>query len=134
MTTTTSTSGRSSLLYAAILLLFFAGGYTIHAQNVAISDVSWAPDGSALLDLYTNAGAGQYKGLLIPRVSLTSTTDMATMHQPTANALLVFNTNTLMTNGWVGFWWWNSASSKWDALLNAQTPGAGLHSGCAAVT
>jgi len=47
------------------------------------------PDKSSQLDVVAND-----KGILIPRVSLTSTTDAVTITNGNVNSLLVFNTNT----------------------------------------
>jgi hypothetical protein len=44
--------------------------------------------------------------MLIPRVSLTSTSDVTTIANP-ATSLLVYNTNAGMSNGSVGFYYWN---------------------------
>lgn len=59
------------------------------AGNVGIG--TSVPDSSALLDL--NASN---KGLLLPRVSLTSTTDASTVPSP-AKGLMVYNNNTAMS-------------------------------------
>ena len=57
------------------------------AQNVGINTTGATPDASAALDIdYPD------KGLLIPRVALTSTTDVITIPTP-ATSLLVYNTN-----------------------------------------
>lgn len=53
------------------IIIFFA--YQAHAQNVGISSTGSTPDNSAGLDVDFNN-----KGILIPRVSLTSTTDNTT--------------------------------------------------------
>ena len=58
------------------------------AQNIGINPTGAAPDNSAGLDVnFTN------KGLLIPRVALTSALDNVTIPSP-ANSLLVYNTGT----------------------------------------
>jgi hypothetical protein len=51
------------------------------------------------------------KGLLIPRVSLQSNVDITTIPSP-ATSLLVYNSNANMTNGGVGFYFWNG--SEWQ--------------------
>lgn len=55
------------------------------------------------------------KGVLLPRVALTSTIDVVTVAAP-ANALTVFNTNTT-TSGTndvsPGYYYWSSADSRW---------------------
>jgi len=63
----------------------------VNSQNVAINTTGNAPDVSAMLDVVSSS-----KGLLLPRVSLTSTTDAATIVSP-ATSLLVYNTNAGLT-------------------------------------
>ncbi|MEW6773463.1 MAG: hypothetical protein AB1304_05635 [Bacteroidota bacterium] len=59
-----------------------------NAQNIGINPTGSAPNNSAGLDVdFTN------KGLLIPRVALTSASDAATIPSP-ATSLLVYNTGT----------------------------------------
>ncbi|MBI2281539.1 MAG: hypothetical protein HYU68_12755 [Bacteroidetes bacterium] len=87
------------------------------SQNVGINSTGALPDNSAGLDIdYTN------KGLLVPRVSLTSTTDVVTIPAP-ATSLLVYNTNAAMTGGAVGYWYYDGAA--WVQALGPQGP-AGL--------
>ena len=84
------------------------------AQNVGINTTGATPDASAALDIdYTD------KGLLIPRVALTSTTDVLTIPAP-ATSLLVYNTNPAMTGGAVGFWYWDGA--QWVQALGPTGP------------
>lgn len=60
----------------------------LRSQNIGINATGMIPDPSAGLDVdFTN------KGLLIPRVGLTSSTDAATIPSP-ATSLLVYNTGT----------------------------------------
>lgn len=73
------------LLFAFILLIGFQS--KVQAQNVAINTTGNDPDESAMLDIVNSS-----KGLLIPRVSLSSTTDAVTISSP-ATSLLVYNTN-----------------------------------------
>ena len=74
--------------------LFWGGsGGKVFSQNIGINTTGATAAASALLDVSsTNAG------VLIPRVSLTSTTDVTTIASP-ANYLTVYNTNAAMTNG-----------------------------------
>lgn len=73
------------------MFLSFAVMSRSSAQNVAINTNGADPDESAMLDIVNSS-----KGLLIPRVSLSSTTDAATITNP-ATSLLVFNTNASIT-------------------------------------
>ena len=84
------------------------------AQNVGINTTGATPDASAALDIdYTD------KGLLIPRVALTSTTDVVTIPAP-ATSLLVYNTNAAMTGGAIGFWYWDG--TVWVQALGPTGP------------
>jgi len=98
-----------------IIALSFASftvvGFT---QNVGINTTGALPNASAGLDVdFTN------KGLLVPRVALTSTNDVATIPAP-ATSLLVYNTNTAMTGGAIGYWYWDGAA--WVQALGPQGP------------
>ncbi|MBI4931180.1 MAG: collagen-like protein [Bacteroidetes bacterium] len=84
------------------------------SQNVGINLTGATPNSSAGLDVdFTN------KGLLIPRVSLTSTTDVITIPSP-ATSLLVYNTNAAMTGGGVGYWYWDG--TKWVQAIGPTGP------------
>lgn len=74
------------------------------AQNVGINTTGASPDATAMLDVVSTN-----KGVLIPRVSLLSTTDVATISSPTTS-LLVYNTNASMTNGALGYYYYNGTS------------------------
>ena len=82
--------------------------------GVAINTSGAAADNSALLDINSST-----KGLLIPRVGLTSINDITTIPSP-ALSLLVYNTNVSMTGGAVGFWYFNGA--VWVQALGPQGP------------
>lgn len=89
-----------------IILIWFS--QSLFAQSVGINTNN--PDPSASLEV-----AGTNKGLLIPRISLQSLTDKATIPNP-ATALLVYNTNAGL--GKVGFYY-NSGSANspaWSLL------------------
>ncbi len=87
------------------MLLIFAISLLFHkqnsAQNLSINTTGALPDSSAMLDIVS-----ANKGLLIPRVSLTGINDNITITNP-AISLLVYNTNSSMTGGGLGFWYWN---------------------------
>ncbi|HMT73171.1 MAG TPA: hypothetical protein PKA77_03830 [Chitinophagaceae bacterium] len=85
---------RIQLLFLAIT--FFCTSFSINsiAQNVAINTDGSTPDESAMLDIVNSA-----KGLLIPRVSLTSTTDATTITTP-ATSLLIYNTNAFISGAY----------------------------------
>ena len=87
-----------------IVLISLLMGNILRAQNVGIGASTFTPDASAGLEIqFTN------KGLLIPRVALTSTSSASPITSP-ATSLLVYNT---ATAGDVtpGFYYWNG--SQW---------------------
>lgn len=97
-------------------LIFSAMSYYITAQNVGINSSGALPDPSAGLDVnYPN------KGVLIPRVNLTSITDAITV-PGAANSLLVYNTNSTITGGCgTGYYYWNG--TQWICLLSGTGSG-----------
>jgi trimeric autotransporter adhesin len=103
---------------AAIVLILLVGVFGATAQNIGIGTAT--PDASALLDL-----SAINKGLLIPRVALTSLTDAVTITAP-ATGLLVYNTNGAVPGG-AGFYY-NSGkgSAVWVKLLSGSGSGWGL--------
>ena len=87
------------------------------AQNVGISDVAITPDASSILEMRATN-----KGMLAPRVALTSITSASPITSP-ANSLLVYNTATAGTapnNVTPGFYYWDSATSRWVKLLSGE--------------
>ncbi len=82
------------------------------AQSIAINTDGSQPSASAMLDI-KNAN----KGLLIPRISLVSETDVSTIASP-ITSLLVFNNNGALPDG-QGFYFWNG--SKWSKLATTNT-------------
>lgn len=97
----------------------------LRSQNVGINATGSTPNASAGLDIdFTN------KGLLIPRVSLISITDIVTIPSP-AISLLVYNTNLTITGGsGTGYYYfdgtnWQKLSTTtgqyWTILGNANT-------------
>ena len=89
------------------------------AQNVGVGTNT--PNASAQLDV-----TASNKGLLVPRVSLTSLTDVTTIPTP-ATGLLVFNTNAAVTGG-TGFYY-NSGTTAAASWLRFQTGAGGTGSG-----
>lgn len=106
---------KFTLIVAFLLVLSFANAQT---GNVGIGTST--PDASTILDIKSTN-----KGLLIPRVALTSTTDATTIASPEVS-LLVYNTATLGTypNNVVPGYYYNSgtkASPKWTRVANQNT-------------
>lgn len=98
---------------------------TVLCQNVGINSTGAAPNTSSMLDI-----SATNKGLLIPRVSLLTTADVATISAP-ATSLLVYNINASISgigaNG-VGFYYFDG--SKWVKLIsNTNTSTAWLTTG-----
>lgn len=82
----------------------------VFAQNVGIGTNT--PDASAKLDV-----SSTNSGMLVPRVSLISITDVATVPSPTVS-LLLYNINAGITGGsGVGFYTWNG--SAWVKLITS---------------
>lgn len=104
-----------------IITLF--SGFFSFAQNVGINATGAVPNASAMLDVdATN------KGILIPRVALTGTTDVTTV-PGAANWLTVFNTANV-SNVTTGLYYWNGTVwvkvgsgpvTDWQILGNAGT-------------
>lgn len=90
---------RTILLFTTILI------FSLSQAQVAINSNGANPNASAMLDI-----SSSNKGLLIPRVYLSSLVDDATIPSP-ATSLLVYNTNANLAKG-VGFYY------------NAGTPGS----------
>lgn len=95
------TNVKPFLLFT-ILTIF---SISLIAQNVGVNSTGAAPNSSAMLDIVS-----ANKGLLIPRVALTITTDAVTIPTP-ATSLLVYNTNVAMTNGQGIGYYYNSGTS-----------------------
>lgn len=100
--------------YLPLFILVFFTVTNLSAQNVGINATGVTPDASAGLDVnFTD------KGVLVPRVQLTSTLVAAPVVSP-ADALLVYNTQTI-SDVIPGFYYWNTAGNKW-IQLGAQGP------------
>ncbi|MBK8495514.1 MAG: hypothetical protein WAR78_00310 [Ferruginibacter sp.] len=105
-------TNRHLLKITVSFLLTLLAYHTAVSQNVAINSTGNMPDSSAILDI-TSSG----KGLLIPRVSLSTSADLSTIVAP-ATSLLVYNTNaeiTGITADGVGYYFnaGNSTSPSW---------------------
>ena len=94
--TSTATILLTSMLYAQ-------GG-------VGINNTGTAPNSSAMLDVESSS-----KGLLVPRIALTSTTDATTITNGNVNSLLVYNTATI-SDVLPGYYYWNATNNVWKTL------------------
>lgn len=99
---------RNALLAVGISLL---PATICFSQGVGINTSGSAADNSALLDV-----SGTDKGVLIPRIALTSVTDVTTIQNP-AVSLLVYNNGAGGLNP-AGFYYWDG--SQWK---NISLPG-----------
>ncbi len=97
------------LLITCFLLCSF---FVYSQQGVSVNNSGVSADPSAMLDVSSTS-----KGLLIPRVSLTSINDITTILNP-AVSLLVYNTNASMVGGAVGFWYFDG--TIWVQALGPQ--------------
>jgi len=107
---------KTKIIFLVILSIFTIFLSPLYAQ-IAINTTGNAPDGSAALDIDWNG-----KGLLIPRVSLSSNSDGTTISSP-ATSLLVYNTNASMTGGQGVGYYYNAgtpASPNWVKFLSGK--------------
>lgn len=94
------------------LLLLFGIFLSINSFSQVSIGVS-TPNTSANLDITANDINGNKRGLLIPRLSLLSTTDASTINTGNVNSLLVFNDAT-QTDVTPGFYYWYV--NKWERV------------------
>lgn len=102
-----------SLKNNLFLVLIFLLSSNVFSQSAGINTTGAAPNASALLDI--DATPNNNKGLLIPRVPLTATTNNAPIGAGIVNSLLVFNTATV-NDVYPGYYYWDGA--KWVRLVD----------------
>ncbi|WP_430614899.1 hypothetical protein [Flavobacterium sp. JP2137] len=95
---------KKRLLSVAFLVGAIATGYS----QVGIG--TQTPSESAQLDVVSSN-----KGILIPRIALTSKTDATTITAGNVNSLMVYNTNTAVGEG---YYYW--MTDKWLKVINSQ--------------
>ena len=93
-------------------VVFFLINLNIIYSQVGIGTTS--PNSSTILEVVATD-----KGVLLPRVTLTGTTDTSTIGSP-ANSLLIYNTASV-SDVTPGFYHWNSTLSRWVRLLDSQS-------------
>lgn len=71
------------------------------------------PDRSSAIEIKSTN-----KGLLIPRIALTSETDQTTINNP-ANSLLIYNTS-IASGLNAGYYYWNAITTKWIPFVDTQ--------------
>ncbi len=100
-------------IFTVFLIIFF--GEIIIAQNVGISETPITPDASSILEVQSTD-----KGVLLPRVALTGSTDNTSITAP-VNSLLIYNTASSGTSPnevTPGYYYWSSTNSKWLRLCS----------------
>jgi|GEM_PF-2210943 len=102
---TTKTKKIIGLMMAIALTI---SGNLTNAQNVGINGTGNTPDPSAMLDIESSN-----KGLLVPRITLTGTSDVATISSP-STSLLIFNTASI-SDVTPGYYYWGG--TKWERIL-----------------
>lgn len=98
--------------FAGLIISLLIVQQPLQAQNVGINATGAIPDASAILDI-----SSADKGLLIPRVALSSTTSNAPVGAGIATGLMVYNTATAgvsPNNVLPGFYYWEG--TKWIAF------------------
>ena len=111
--------------FLSIIIIYTIISAQVFAQNLGIGPDTFDPDASAGVEMrFTN------KGLLIPRVTLTSTSSPSPITSP-ANSLLIYNTVTT-DDVTPGYYYWTG--SKWMRLLAIDDKPAWLLSGNAGTT
>ncbi len=93
-----------------ITLLFLITIGTTYAQ---VGVGTPLPDNSSQLDVVSNS-----KGVLIPRISLTNSTDATTITNGNVVSLLVYNTNTVVGDIAPGYHYWDGA--KWQRIVSQE--------------
>lgn len=88
---------------------------TTFSQNIGVNGTGATPDESAILDV-----DAPDKGILVPRVSLTDTSDVTTILSP-ETSLVVYNDNASMTGG-VGEGFYSYDGARWVPLVQAAIP------------
>lgn len=89
--------------------LFFLPALKTDAQSLAVNTTGATANASSILDV-----SSSNKGVLIPRVALTGTTDVTTIASP-ASSLLIYNTATV-SNVTPGYYYWNG--SAWTKFVS----------------
>ena len=99
---------KKTLVILIVALFFIQESY---AQNVGINSTGNIPDPSAMLDIVSSD-----KGLLIPRVALTGTSDATTITNGNVTSLLVYNTATAgvaPNDVTPGYYYWDGVGNEW---------------------
>lgn len=101
----------------AIIISSLALSMNINAQNIGVNTTGALPNTSAMLDV--DASPTNNRGVLIPRVALTTRTAYAPITGAGVTSLLVYNIATAgayPNNVTPGFYYWDGAA--WQRLMN----------------
>ena len=120
MTYRSNSLTRLALRVLLLILILFVSRLAARAQGVGVGIST--PDASAVLDV-----AASNRGLLVPRVALSTATAAAPLTLP-ATSLLVYNTNAAMSGG-LGFYYnaGTPAAPQWVQLVITASPAGGDH-------
>lgn len=94
-----------------LTILFTTTTLYLNSQNLGINEDGTAPNSDAILDVKS-----ENKGLLVPRVELTSTTSNAPLSVGLPNSILVYNTSSV-NDVLPGFYYWDGSS--WLKLISS---------------
>ncbi|MDN3693239.1 hypothetical protein QWZ06_13565 [Chryseobacterium tructae] len=93
-----------------LLILFFENN--LQAQ-IGINTAT--PNPSSVLDV-----TGSNKGILIPRIALTGSSDTTTVPSP-VQSLMIYNT-TAVNDVVPGYYYWSASAGRWTKVLDDLTP------------
>lgn len=95
--------------FGFIILFIFCASIAYAQQGIGTD----TPNKSAALDIKS-----EKRGLLIPRVELSSLTNYSPITENQTNSLLVYNTEDVDDDLYQGYYYWND--NKWNRLINQE--------------
>jgi len=119
-------SKRPKGIAVSVLFSFFAWHHApVQAQSLAVNTSGATANASSILDV-----SSTNKGMLIPRVALTGTSDITTIAGP-ATSLLIYNTASV-SNVTPGYYYWTG--SAWTRVVSGTAWSLTGNSGTSAAT
>ncbi len=114
------TSKWNALGKCTLVALFLSISFSLFSQTgyISINSAGAASSNPAILDLSHSSNA--HMGLLMPNVSLVSTSDVATIPGPVVGTI-IWNTNGALPLG-VGYYYWSGTA--WLYIKNSGSPSA----------
>ncbi len=103
------------ILFALLVSAVFQLAYS---QNVGINSTGATPANCAMLDIVSTD-----KGLLIPRVVLTSVSTYAPLTGTAVDGLLVYSSAVPTGGNGKGYYYWSTSASRWINLIDNDSPG-----------